>query len=189
SARTLDSLWSSREEFDHSLKTMKDTHLKRQLYYTLNKVAKTFDGTSGDELISTIQNDISSFILTDDGENMIFPEDRAPVALTELLARIDNPELAKGLPYSVTDERGVVSGLPSLDKAFHGSHGGDLIMIAGKTGEGKTAFALNLARHFSFKQDYWGYYMNTEMRIAEMEARLLAPIANVRANEIMHGIV
>src|SRR5699024_8469215 len=34
---------------------------------------------------------------------------------------------------------------------------------------------------------HWGYYMNTEMRIREMEARLLAPIARVRANEILHG--
>src|SRR5699024_646519 len=32
-----------------------------------------------------------------------------------------------------------------------------------------------------------GYYMNTEMRIREMEARLLAPLARVRANEILHG--
>src|SRR5699024_8402728 len=60
-------------------------------------------------------------------------------------------------------------------------------MIAAKTGEGKTGFALNLARLFSFHQKHWRYYMNTEMRIREMAARLLAAIARVRANEILHG--
>src|SRR5699024_12163508 len=65
--------------------------------------------------------------------------------------------------------------------------GGDLVVIAANTGEGKTGFALNLARLFSFRQEQWGYYMNTERRIREMEARLLAPLARVRANEILHG--
>ena len=60
-------------------------------------------------------------------------------------------------------------------------------MIAAKTGEGKTALALNIARMFSFQHNYKGYYLNTEMKIEELEARLLAPIAQVNSNEILTG--
>ena len=187
--RTFDGQWRNNVEHNHSLQCLKDTHLKRQLYYLLNKIDRSFDDSEGEELVATIQSEISGFTIGDSNQNMIFPEDRAPQALLELEERLANPEVAKGIPYSITHENGLTEGFPSLDKAFYGAHGGDLIMIAAKTGIGKTAFALNLARHFSFKQDYWGYYMNTEMRIEEMEARLLSPIANVRANEMMYGVV
>src|SRR5699024_1354775 len=112
---------------------------------------------------------------------------RAVDALQAFYDIAENPESGQGIRYSIKNEKGFTSGVPSLDKAFHGAHGGDLVMSAAKTGEGKTGFALNFARLFSFHQDHWGYYMNTEMRIREMEARLLAPLARVRANEILHG--
>src|SRR5699024_11375121 len=101
----------------------------------------------------------------DGGDKIGMPEGRAVDAVQEFYDIADNPESAKGIPYSMKNERGFTSGFPSLDKAFHGAHGGDLVMIAAKTGEGKTGFALNLARLFSFHKDNWGYYMNTEMRI------------------------
>ena len=186
-ARTYDSGWSGKKDFEHALAGLKNIHLKRQLFYTLNKVQSGFDEGDADELIATLQNDISSFSFADGGENMIFAEDRAPLALQEWRERYANPDSAKGLPYSMPNDKGRPLGFPALDQAFNGAHGGDLIMIAAKTGEGKTAFALNLTRHFSFRQKFLGYYMNTEMRILEMEARLLAPIANVTANEIMSG--
>lgn len=186
-ARTFDNSWTGYADFQHALKGLKKTHLKRQLYYTIYKAGTNFDETDPEELIATLTSDISSYSFADGGDNMIFPEDRAPLALEEWKERRKNPDAAKGLPYSVANEKGHIAGFPALDKSFNGAHGGDLIMIAAKTGEGKTAFALNLARHFSFRQNFWGYYMNTEMRIQEMEARLLAPIAKVTANEIMHG--
>ena len=182
-----DTKWKTRDEFTHAVKELKDIYFKRQLYYTIENVVSRFDDEDGENLVADIQNDINGFYFEDSGDNIVMPKDRALDALQEFYDISDNPELAKGIPYSVTNKRGHVSGFPSLDKAFHGAHGGDLIMIAAKTGEGKTGFALNLARLFSFHQKHWGYYMNTEMRIREMEARLLAPIARVRANEILHG--
>lgn len=188
-ARTYDGQWTNKQEFEHSLKGLKNTYLKRQLFYVLNKAQNAFDETEGDELIASLQNEMSSFITGDSEENIIFPKDRANQELTELNERLDDPDSAKGIPYSITKENGLTEGFPSLDKAFHGAHGGDLIMIAAKTGIGKTAFALNLARFFSFRQPHWGYYMNTEMRLKEMTSRLLAPIAGVRANEMLYGVI
>lgn len=42
---------------------------------------------------------------------------------------------------------GVPTGISRLDKMTSGLHGGDLIIVAARPGAGKTAFALNLARH------------------------------------------
>jgi replicative DNA helicase len=45
--------------------------------------------------------------------------------------------------------RGAPTGYPKLDKMTNGLHGGDLVIIAGRPGAGKTAFSLNVARHVS----------------------------------------
>src|SRR5699024_4829623 len=130
---------------------------------------------------------INGFYFEDAGDNIVMPRERATDALKEFYDISDNPQLSKSIPYSETNNRDINNSFTSSYKAFHGAHRGNMIMIAAKIGEGKTGFALNLARLFSFHQKHWGYYMNTEMRIREMEARLLAPIARVRANEILHG--
>ena len=44
---------------------------------------------------------------------------------------------------------GVQTGVPKLDRMTTGLHGGDLVIVAGRPGAGKTAFALNLIRHVS----------------------------------------
>lgn len=182
-----DGKYINHTEFDHSMKLLEDTYYKRQLYYTINKVKNHFDEADYDDIVSIIQDDINSFSYDDSGSNIIFAEDRADIGRKAFQERVANPNDVNGIPYSVEDYSGQSSGFPSLDVALDGANGGDLIMIAAKTGVGKTAFALNLARFFSFRQQYWGYYMNTEMRLEEMEARLLAPIANVKANEILYG--
>src|SRR5699024_1691461 len=154
----------------YSLEIVKDTYNKRKLFYALRKANETFDNATHSELVELIERELQSFEYED--ESIIDPSERAAVAYGEFLEELNNPDLAKGMPFSITTDSGKSFGLPSLDAALNGAYGGDLIMIAAKTGVGKTGFALNLARHFSFRQDYRGYYMNTEMRVKEMEARL-----------------
>src|SRR5699024_7475674 len=94
---------------------------------------------------------------------------------------------SKGITFSITNNRGRGMGFTSLDDMFNGAKGRDLIMIVAKTGVGKTAFTLNIARIISMLQDYTVYYMNTEMREEKLSARLIAPLARVDANEIETG--
>src|SRR5699024_3935501 len=159
---------------------------KRQLYYTINKTVNRFNEASYDELISVIQNDINEFAFDDTGENIILSENRADDFYNEFIDDLHNPDFERGIPYSVEDGAGQVSGFPNLNQTLGGAGAGDLIMIAARTGEGKTAFALNLARLFSFRQNFWGYYINTEMALDELESRLLSPIAGLEANEILY---
>ena len=48
---------------------------------------------------------------------------------------------------------GLQTGFPTLDKMTTGFHGGDLVIVAGRPGAGKTAFALNIIRHISATGD------------------------------------
>src|SRR5699024_8538856 len=119
--------------------------------------------------------------------DILDPKELAVDYLGRLYDKISDPDGAMGIPYSITNNNGVTIGLPSLDEVFNGAQGGDLIMIAAKTGVGKTAFAINLARIFSIYQKHTGYYANTEMSEDEMLSRLLAPVANVKTNEMLTG--
>ena len=182
-----DSSWSNPDDFAESVKGLRETYLKRQLYYTMRNTESRFDEDDYESLISYIDREINQYGLEDEGDNIILAYDRAPEALLAYHERRANPEIAKGIPFSFTNKNGVTTGLPSLDRALYGAKGGDLIMVAAKTGEGKTAFAVNLLRMFSFTHNHKGYYQNTEMDIEEMEGRILAPVANVTIEEILTG--
>src|SRR5699024_1593409 len=133
-----DTKWKTRDEFAHAVKELKDIYFKRQLYYTIENVVSRFDDEDGENLVADIQNDINGLYVEDSGDNIVMPTDRAPDALQEFYDISENRELAKGIPYSVRNKRGHVSGLPALDKASRGAHGGCVIRIAAKPVEGKT---------------------------------------------------
>jgi len=185
--KTVDGEWTNKNDFEFSFQEIKKVFLKRQLYHTLNKTVNRFNEAEYDELVAGLEQEINQVSTFDNDESIIDPQERAVEAYQEYIDRRVDPDGAKGIPFSITNSKGITVGFPSLDKALNGAYGGDLMMIAAKTGVGKTGFALNLARHFSFHQKYRGYYMNTEMRLVEMESRLLAQIAGVNANEIMYG--
>jgi replicative DNA helicase len=185
--RLIDSTWTNKSDFFQALEGLSEIYKKRQLYYSIEKLGNRIEGSTSDELIDEMTKEIYRIAIDEQGEEIIDPEDMAASELGNFYEIYGNPDLAKGIPYSITDERGITKGLPSLDDTFNGAQGGDLIMVAAKTGEGKSAFAINLARHFSIRQSYIGYYMNTEMRRFELLSRLLAPVADVKANEIETG--
>lgn len=185
--QTIDGAWTNKSDFDKALNSLKQIYKKRQLYYTINTLISRFDDQNNDELLDYLHKQVSEFEYEDHGNNMIDPEEHAPTLLENFYHLINNPDEQKGIPYTYTNDRGVEFGFPSLDKAFNGAIGGDLIMLAAKTGEGKTGLAVQFARQFSIYHSYKGYYMNAEMRDDELVARLISPLANVKTNEIFYG--
>jgi replicative DNA helicase len=171
------------DAFKLDLSDIKDSYIKKQLGYTINQALQSIQNdTSAEKVIASIEQDIGNLYFDDTGKNIVNPEERAPTALEHFYEKLNNPEINYGLRFSVDN-----IGFPSLDEVFMGARKGDLILIAAKTGEGKTALAINFSRIFSFYQKYSGYYANAEMALDEMESRLLAPIANVTAKEIFSG--
>lgn len=185
--RIIDSAWTNYNDFQHSKIELKEIYKKRQLYYSIEKLTNQFDDGVTDELIDNFSKETSNMDIDSNNDEIIDPSDFAVEMLNRFYEVSSDPNKSMGIPYSFSDDRGRVMGLPALDETFNGAQAGDLIMLAAKTGVGKTAFAINLARIFSMYQDFTGYYMNTEMRKEEMNARLLSAIARVSANEIETG--
>ena len=69
--------------------------------------------------------------------------------------------------------RGVPSGYSKLDSMTNGLHGGDLVIVAGRPGSGKTAFALNIMRHVSATNNGVACF-SLEMSAEQLTIRMLA---------------
>jgi replicative DNA helicase len=83
---------------------------------------------------------------------------------------------------------GLPTGFKKLDRALNGLRPGTLTVIGARTGVGKTAFALNLARA-AIKADHKMMFFSMEMNADDIFIRMLAAEAKVPANDIETGQV
>jgi len=82
---------------------------------------------------------------------------------------------------------GLPTGYKQLDKMTAGMHAGDLIIVAGRPGMGKTSFALNVAHHACNKSKSAVAVFSLEMPKGQLVRRLLGSEARVDGNRIRTG--
>ena len=82
---------------------------------------------------------------------------------------------------------GLPTGYKQLDKMTAGMHSGDLIIVAGRPGMGKTSFALNVAHHACKKSGSAVAVFSLEMPKGQLVRRLLGSEARVDGNRIRTG--
>ena len=70
--------------------------------------------------------------------------------------------------------RGIHPGFEKLFRKTHGLHGGDLIILAGRPGAGKTAFGLNLLRNVAKQENTAVLCFSLEMSAEQLVVRMLA---------------
>jgi len=150
---------------------IKNLYTKRELITaaaTINEVA--FDeGSTADQAI-------------DKAEQAVFSLSQkhikgVPVSLKEALAesfdRLDElQKLGSGL-------RGIPSGFGDLDSILAGMQNSNLIILAARPGIGKTAFALNLARHVAVEEKLPTCVFSLEMSQEELVDRILIRQAQI----------
>jgi replicative DNA helicase len=89
------------------------------------------------------------------------------------------------------DRQGGVIGVPSgfikLDELTAGFQSGDLVIIAGRPSMGKTAFALNVARHASVEAKIPVAVFSLEMAGYQLAQRMLCSEARVDAHRVRAG--
>lgn len=123
-------------------------------------------------------------------DRIITPEEAGQSALAEFEKRQASQERIHGIKLSREVPTGgvpSVDGFPGLDHLFRGIRGGDLILIAARTGDGKTALAQNIVRHASFHQQYKTFYQNTEMKPDEIVFRFVAAMSGISFEGIDGG--
>jgi replicative DNA helicase len=110
---------------------------------------------------------------------MVRPRDISP--LTVLLSRID--ALADGSPAPDA----VRSGFPSIDKALGGGmRRGDLVVLGGDVGSGKSSLALAMALRGALLQHRVGLF-TSEMTVDRILERVIAIEARVRIDDLRQG--
>lgn len=84
---------------------------------------------------------------------------------------------------------GVPSGFKDLDELTSGFQPGDLIIIGGRPGMGKTAFALNITQHLGVELGEPVAFFSLEMSKEQVAMRLLSSIAMVNSASLRKGFI
>lgn len=119
-------------------------------------------------------------------QHMVEPQEATAEALEQLREAMKTPGQVKGISFCYRHE-GATVGFKGLDYALNGLRGGDLIMIAAKSGKGKTALAMNIARIISYHNNKRVYYLNTEMDTTQMINRWAASVTRLDYAKIERG--
>lgn len=94
---------------------------------------------------------------------------------------------------SMYEKKAVITGVPSgfkdLDELTSGFQPGDLIIIGGRPGMGKTAFALNIAQHLGVELGEPVAFFSLEMSKEQVAMRLLSSIAMVNSSSLRKGFI
>lgn len=82
---------------------------------------------------------------------------------------------------------GIKTGFPDLDKTTDGLHGGEMIVLAGYPGGGKTMLAVNIAEHIAIDQRLPVGIFSLEMKSKRLVMRIIASRARVNMRTIRDG--
>ena len=82
---------------------------------------------------------------------------------------------------------GVPTGFIDFDRMTHGLNRGNLIIIAGRPGMGKTSFALNLAQHVAIREERPVGIFSLEMGEQELALRILCSEADISFSRLRSG--
>ena len=82
----------------------------------------------------------------------------------------------------------LATGFPSLDTLLGGGlHPGDLVIVAGRPGMGKTSFALNVMRNAALHQDAVAAAFSLEMTEEDLTLRLISSLAEIDGGRLRRG--
>lgn len=102
-------------------------------------------------------------------------------ALAQSFDRIDELH-KKGVGF-----RGIATGFLDLDNKLSGMQDANLIILAARPGQGKSAMAANIAQHVSLRENVPVGFFSLEMSKEELVDRLLVSQANIDAWRLKSG--
>lgn len=146
------------------------------------------------KMIMTAQN-----IITSVREQKVNRFDHAQASIAKLFNEIPSEitsvsEILKSVISSI-DKRynshatltGISTGYTKLDEVTGGLHGGDLIILAGRPGTGKTLLGMNIAEHIALADQLPVAVFSLEMSKEKLLERSLSSVGNIESEQIRTG--
>lgn len=97
-------------------------------------------------------------------------------------------ELSQAIADGNVENKAVKTGFLDLDVHIDGLIPGNLIVIAGRPGTGKTAFALDIVLNL-IRKDMATCYYSLEMTCSEIARRLISKHTNIGLKNLMNGLL
>lgn len=147
--------------------------------------------TSSTEVIQRAYNETEDALgLLDQAEAKIFDisEQRMKKSFVTMGAAVTKTmAMLESIHGSHSGVTGVAAGFTDLDNLTGGFQNSDLIIVAGRPSQGKTAFVLSLARNASVLHDVPIAFFSLEMSVQQLVMRLMCAEARVDAHKVRTG--
>jgi replicative DNA helicase len=139
---------------------LRDSFIKRKLEHGLTEISSRLGSTDGRELLAHAERVITEVSST---------------SYTSTFTRVNNvvDSIVRRLEDGTVQAFGVSTGYHNLDRILHGLHTGNLVVVAGRPGMGKSAFAFSVARNVA-KEGTGVALISLEMSSEELGFRLLS---------------
>lgn len=163
----------------HALIIREKEILREVIKLTQDAKAKAFEPTTDAfDLINELETTIASL----NNLEAIQEATSAKDGLIQLIKEYESPE----------NGAGIFSGLTDFDNLFNGFYGGNLIILAARPSMGKTAFALEIAKHTAANQTPIAFF-SLEMGKVELMQRLTAniesiPLSGIKKKNLNHEL-
>ena len=174
------------------LKTKTKVRKMESLLRKYNASLQNLKDTEAERLLLDASNDFAALSLETSKEVIQDPDQVAKLGYELVSAKMERyREIRNANPYGadtiVLD--GVPTGIYTLDAFTLGYKPGDLIVVAAKTGDGKTSFALNAVEAASVIGDSATLYINTEMSHEQIALRWGSILSGIEHDKIRNGSI
>jgi replicative DNA helicase len=164
---------------EHYARIVKEKAMLRNLIHTTHNIQqRAFEGEDGADMI------------LDNAESSIFllAEDRVKAGLIPVKDIVrDNFERLEKIFKEGKSITGIPTGYVELDKLTSGLQPSELLILAARPSQGKTAMALNLAENIAIRAGQPVAFFSLEMSKESLLQRLVASVAQIDAHKFRTG--
>ena len=112
------------------------------------------------------------------GETEVSVDESMDGVVAEFAEMAQNPGAITGTPTGFMDLDGILNGLQKSD----------LVLVGARPGMGKTAFAVNIARHVAVEEKLPVLIFSLEMKHSELTKRLLSAEGQIDSTKMQNGL-
>jgi len=172
-----------KSDLEYNIQKLNDHYKTREIVKLSENVIRRAEQKEDiSDLLRDMENSIYSLTVNAGQEKIVSPKECANRMLNTLEKRMEKKT-----------DKAISTSYEMLNYAMNGGfrpEQGQLIIIAAKTGKGKTAYAMNLMRDVAVVQKQESLYVNTEMSEEQIDCRwmtILTPDINITHSKIATG--